>query len=83
VLHKLGFPTVTVVAIECFIKEDKPTCIYCQTLDNLLPYIKEHTYYNTLAPSTLDKWGYYIDWTDPSTQQTRSIAIEFIHNENT
>jgi hypothetical protein len=31
----------------------------------------------------LEKRGYYIDWTDPTTNQSGSIAVEFIHDKNT
>ena len=30
----------------------------------------------------LEECGYYIDWTDPTTNQSGSITVEFIHNEN-
>jgi hypothetical protein len=30
----------------------------------------------------LEECGYYIDWTDPATNQSRAIAVKFIHDEN-
>ena len=70
-------------AIEHFIKTEEATWIYRQTFDNLPTHIKGHAYYNTPLPSALEECGYYVDWTDPTTNQSGSITVEFIHDENT
>ena len=68
---------------ERFIRTKEVTRIYCQTFDNLPAHLKGHAYYNALLPSALEECGYYVDWTDTTTNQSSSIAVEFIHDENT
>jgi len=69
--------------VERFIKTDKATQVYRRTFNSLPTHVKERAYYNTPLLSALEECGYYVDWTDPTTNQSRSIAVEFIHDENT
>jgi hypothetical protein len=65
-----------------FIKTDEATRVYHRTFDDLPTHVKGCACYNTPLPSVLEERGYYVDWTDPATNQSRSIAVEFIHDEN-
>ena len=68
---------------ERFIKNNEATRVYRRTFDDLPSHVKGRAYYNTPLPSALEERGYYVDWTDPATNQSGSIAVEFIHDENT
>jgi hypothetical protein len=59
-----------------FIKTDEATQVYHRTFDNLPTHIKGREYYNTPLPSALEECGYYVDWTDPTTNQSGSIAVD-------